>query len=73
MNATMVEQERLHARRLVAADVVADDVDLAAAGLAGNDVLEEGDELLAGMAGGGLAEHLARTFHQFVGSCGTET
>ncbi len=59
VNATMVEQERLHQRRLVAADVVADDVDLAAAGLAGDDVLEEGDELLAGMAGSGLAEHFA--------------
>ena len=46
MNATVVGQERLHARRLVAADVVADDVNLAAAGLAGEDVFEEGHELL---------------------------
>jgi len=59
VNAAMVEQERLHEWRLMAADVVADDVDLAAAGLAGDDVLEEGDELLAGMAWRGLAEHLA--------------
>lgn len=43
----MLEQEGLDQIGLVAADVVADDVDLTTPGLAGEDVFEEGDELLA--------------------------
>ena len=43
----------------MAADVVADDANLAARGLAGDDVFEEGHELLAGVAGGGLAQYFA--------------
>ena len=56
---TVLRQERLHERCLVATDVVADDVYFASAGLTGEDVFEEGDELLAGVAGGGLAQHFA--------------
>src|SRR6185295_16202687 len=44
---------------LVAADVVADHMNLAALGLAGHDVVQEGHELLAGVARGGLAQHFA--------------
>ena len=47
LDATMLGQECFDEFGLVTADVVADDVDLAMPGLAGDDVLEEGDELLA--------------------------
>ena len=59
MNAVVLGQERLHERCLVAADVVADDVNLAATGLAGDDVFEERDELLTGVTHSGLAQHFA--------------
>src|SRR6218665_3767710 len=46
-------------RWVLAADVVADDMDLLPLALAGDDVGKEGDELLAGVARRGLAQHLA--------------
>ena len=52
-------QEVRDALGLVAADVVADNVNLAALGLVGHDVGEKGDELLAGVTRRGPAEHLA--------------
>lgn len=43
----------------VAADVVTDDVNLAALRLAGHDIAQEANELLAGVARGGHPQHLA--------------
>lgn len=45
--------------RLMAADVVADDMDFAAFRLVGDDLDQEGHELFAGVACGRLAQHLA--------------
>lgn len=44
----------------MAADVVADDTDFAAFGLAGDDDAQEGHELLAGVAHCRFGQHLAR-------------
>lgn len=52
-------QESLNQLRLVAADLVADDMDLAAFGLAGQHVAQEAHELLAGVTWGGHAQHFA--------------
>ena len=59
MNATLLGQERLHPRCLATADGVADNVNLTVTRLAGDDVFEEGDELLTGVVGSGLVHETA--------------
>jgi hypothetical protein len=52
----MLHQEALHQTGLVGGEVIQNDVDLAASGLRADDLLQKRDELLAGVAGGGLAD-----------------
>src|ERR1700687_3997044 len=59
MDATMLGQERLHEACLMAAYVVTNDMDLSAAGLAGDHVLKEVDELFARVAGRRFAKPFA--------------
>ena len=60
VDALVLCQEGLHERRLVAAHVVADDVDFAPGTLGGDDLFKKADELLAGVARCCPAKHLAR-------------
>lgn len=59
VHVAMPGHELLDPRGLVAAEVVADDVDFALLGLAGDDVAEEGHELFAGVKLRSLAQDLA--------------
>ena len=55
----MVGQELGDALGLMRRKVVDDDVDRSALGFEGDDLAQKGDELLGGMAGGGLTQDLA--------------
>ena len=55
----MIGEEGINGRGLVAADVVADDVNLAPFGLTGDHVREESNELCAGVTCRRLADDLA--------------
>ena len=55
----MIEQERLDSRCFVAADVVADHVNLLRGAVGRHDLSEKGDELGTGVARCSLAQHFA--------------
>jgi hypothetical protein len=57
LHATMLGKNLLDQFRLVAAHVVADDVYLTPRRLRGDDLLQERDELFAGVARSSLARH----------------
>ena len=59
LHVRMLGEERLDLVSLVRREIVRDHVDLLAARLIEHDVGEKGHELGRGMAGGGLAQHLA--------------
>lgn len=54
----MTGQEVLDELRLVARQIVGDEVDVTTLRLAGRHLREEGDKLGAGVVRGGLAQHL---------------
>lgn len=55
----IISKERCNGRRFVAADVVANDRDVAAFGLAGDNLAQEGNELSTGMTGCRFAQDFA--------------
>jgi hypothetical protein len=55
----MIGQELRDPLGLMGREVVGDDVDLATLGLQRNNLTQEGDQLLSGMAGRGLTQNLA--------------
>src|ERR1700704_479153 len=59
MHIGVSEDKLLDTRGLMGREVVTDDVDLFALGLAGADIGEKRHELSAGVASSGLAQHLS--------------